>query len=874
MNGPGDGGLVARKALVDRLQGSARVAVVSALAGSGKTVLLRSWVAQASLAGRTAWVTVAGDERDPQQFWLAVVDALKRTGPGSASVQAMSAAPDLDGWSMVERLLMDSASLEDLVWLVVDDVHELATEGLQQLELLIMRAPPHLRFVLASRHDVRLGLHRLRLEGNLSEIRTPDLRFGSAEARQLFAAAGVELPEASAQLVLERTEGWAAGLRLAALSLTGRPTPGQFAISGSERTVAEYLLTEVLDRQSIQVRRLLLRTSILERVNGALADLLSGGSGGERVLHDLEEKNAFVVSLDTQRSWFRYHTLFADLLRLELRRTWPDEITDLHRTAAEWFAEHGYPVQAIRHAQAAQNWDLASGLLADHWPGLHLDGRATTVHDLLGGFPIERIATDAELAAIAATDELSHGSVETANHYLSLAENAAASMPAHRAGQAPLLLGTARLLLARHRGDLDVVASEAKNLQDMTAIPDPMRFRVGRDLHALALISLGTAEHWATRFADAGAHLEQGRELAHRLGRPYLEFTGLAYQASAEVFQSFALATEHGRQAIDLAERHGWTDTSAAGMADIALGTIAVWQGKLDEAALWSQRAERTIRAEARPGVELAIHYLRGVLDLARGRNAAALASFRTGAQLADLLAAPNLSATTMRFFVSQALVRLGEIDDAEQALAAFHDDHDRGELRIATAVSRLATGDPHTVIAELAPVLDGCAPLLWRSWQIQAFWLEAIARDALDDPGAAGRALEHALDLAELDGVLLWFLLHPAPDLLERHAGRSAHAALIAEIQSLLAAGQLATPVAGPPPAESLSASELRVLRYLPTNLTAPEIARELSVSHNTIRTHMRNLYAKLGTHRRSETVTRARGLGLLAPSASRSGR
>ena len=179
----------------------------------------------------------------------------------------------------------------------------------------MLRAPPQLRFVLAARHDVRLGLHRLRLEGGLTEIRAADLRFSLAEAGELFAAAGIELPGAAVVMLHERTEGWAAGLRLAALSLAGHPDPGRFAaeFSGSERTVAEYLLAEVLDRQGEQVRRLLLRTSVLERVNGELADLLAGGSSGERVLQDLEQANAFVVSLDAARSWFRYHQMFAGL---------------------------------------------------------------------------------------------------------------------------------------------------------------------------------------------------------------------------------------------------------------------------------------------------------------------------------------------------------------------------------------------------------------------------------------------------------------------------------------------------------------------------------------------------------------------------------
>src|SRR5246127_373545 len=252
----------------------------------------------------------------------------------------VTAAPDLDGWAVVERLLKDLAPLADRLWLVIDDMHELrSAEALAQLELLVMRAPPELHFVLATRHDLGLRLHRLRLEGELSEIRTADLQFTLAEARELLTAAGVALPEPALAMLHERAEGWAAGLRLAALSLAGHEDPERFAaeFSGSERTVADYLLAEVLERQPGEVRRLLLRTSVLERVSGPLADALTGGSGGERVLQELEEANAFVVALDASRSWFRYHHLFGDLLALELRRTAPDEVPALHRAAAAWF---------------------------------------------------------------------------------------------------------------------------------------------------------------------------------------------------------------------------------------------------------------------------------------------------------------------------------------------------------------------------------------------------------------------------------------------------------------------------------------------------------------------------------------------------------
>ena len=305
----------------------ARVAVLSAPPGSGKTVLLRSWIAEPGRAGRVAWVAVGRGEQDPQRFWLSVLGALRGTSAGSGLVRELTAAPDLDGWAVVERLLKDLTPLADRLWLVIDDMHELrSAEALAQLfELLVMRAPPELRFVLATRHDLRLGLHRLRLEGELSEIRTADLRFTQAEARELLTAAGVALPEPALAMLHERAEGWAAGLRLAALSLAAHEDPERFAaeFSGSERTVADYLLAEVLERQPDEVRRLLLRTSVLERVSGPLADALTGGSGGERMLAELEQANAFVVSLDAGRSWFRYHHLFADLLQLALRRTTP-----------------------------------------------------------------------------------------------------------------------------------------------------------------------------------------------------------------------------------------------------------------------------------------------------------------------------------------------------------------------------------------------------------------------------------------------------------------------------------------------------------------------------------------------------------------------
>ena len=870
------GQIVPRRELAGRLRAAARVTQIAAPPGSGKTFLLRSWIDEAGLADSAGWVSVQGAERDPQRFWIAVADGLRGTRPGAALVQPLTAAPGMDAWAIVERLLKDLAPLGERIWLVIDDVHELSSEEvLRQLELLVMRAPAELRFMLLTRRDLRLGLHRLRLEGQLTELRASDLRFTAEEARVLFQAAGAEVPDSARTMLLDRTEGWAAGLRLAALSLAGHPDPHRFAaeFSGSERTVAGYLLAEVLERQTEEVRRLLLRTSVLERVSGELADLLTGGTGGERILQDLEEAGAFVMSLDAQRSWFRYHSLLADLLQLELRRTVPGEISGLHRAASGWLAEHGYPVEAVRHAQAAEDWDVAARLLADHFIGLYLGGQFTTVHELLAGFPDDAVTADRELAVLLAGSELLRGSLDAAEGYLRLATGGSASVPAARRGRFEAELAIVELSVAQRRGDLPAVAEGAHRLETMAGDPDAGP-GLGADLRALALINLGTAELWALRAGEADRHLEQGAALAHQAGRPFLELTAMAHAAWAASFRSFMLAVERSSRAIELAREHGWTGEPVLAVPCTALGAIRVWQMRLEEAESWLDQAGQALRAETQPAAGLVHRQARGMLDLARGRDAEALAAFQSAERLAGLLVAAHPRPAPMRAHLLQALIRLGETGSAEQALADMDEQQrERGEIRVAEAALRLAKDDPQAAAAALAPVLDGSAPVTNLGWQTHAFLLGAITRDALGDLVAASRGLERALDLAEPDGVLFAFFLHPVPGLLERHArSRTAHAALISEILGVLAGRKLPPPSAQPAPlAEPISDSETRVLRCLPTNLSAPEIASQLSLSVNTVRTHMRRIYEKLGAHSRTEAVERARGLGLLAPSSRR---
>ena len=498
------------------------------------------------------------------------------------------------------------------------------------------------------------------------------------------------------------------------------------------------------------------------------------------------------------------------------------------------------------------------------------------MHELLAGFPASLAAADAELAVVAAADELAQGSLEAAERYLTLAGRHLASVPAGRGEYGQLLLGVVRLLLDRQRGNLPAVAAEAREVQAMAEVADAAQPGLGADLSALALISLGSTELWATASQDAERYLDRGIALARQGGRPYLEFTGLAYQAMHEFYHSFARAAERGRQAVELAERHGWTGDPAVGIACMVVAVVLVWQGQPDAAEPWVQRAERSLTADTQPAAVLGVLIIRGTLELERDRNAAALAALKAGEPLARRLAGPNYQIARIRALLVHSLIRLGQAERATQFLAGLAEqDRDRGELRVAAAALALAQDDPQAALAALAPIQPGPDPEdHWGFWRARADVLEAIARDALGDPAAADAALERALDLSEHSGDLTPYLLYPAAGLLERHARhRTAHAALVTEIRSVLAGTQAESERGTPPPSrpepllEPLSGSEARVLRYLPTNLTGPEIARELSVSPNTVKTHIRHLYAKFGTNHRAEAVDLARALGLLAP-------
>ena len=868
-------GLILRQDLMGALNRAAQkqVTIISAPAGSGKTSLLRAWAARPGLDRRVAFLTVRPGQRDMQLFWLELLGAIRAaagTGDGGAPLPPVT--PGASGSAMVGKVLSELGETCDRLVLVIDDLHELsAPEAAGQLTTLLTGLPAGARAIVATRRALPLRLHRLRLAGDLAEIRAAELRFTEDETRQLLAGAGVAVAGHVAALLHQRTEGWAAGLRLAVLSLAGHPDPERFVaeFSGSDRTVAEYLMAEMLERQPPEIQGLLLRTSVLDRVSGELADLLTGATGSERILLDLEEANAFVVSLDPSRTWFRYHRMFGGLLRLELRRTMPAEITGLHQLAARWLAERGQAADAIGHLQSAGDWDEAARMLNDHALSLTLDGQAGTVAALLRSFPARTGEESPDLTLVRAiADQYQLRLDHTDAHLREVRAHAATAPPPDRR-RLEMAIASVDLLSARLRGRFDSIFEQAGALLRPGDEQTSADAALSSDLRAVALLNLGVTEAWSLRLADSERHLAEGAALACRIGRPYLEVACLAHLGFASMSQSFAMARQRCEEAIALAARHGWDGEPVTAPALATLAHALIWTGQFDLAAHWLDRARQTTEADGEPGIRLLVRLTSGMIQAARGSWHLALEEFAAAGRVQAHMASEHGLTTLVNAWTIAAQARLGMTGSARSALDALGGRQaSAGEVRNAAAVILLAEQDPAGARREVRVVLDGDAPVLSYLTQVEAHLLDALACRDLGDERASREAAERALNLAEPDRLILPFAMTGAWQLLETMPRNgTSHAALATDILDAIrtrARAGLSQPAMLP--TEELSRSELRVLRYLPTNLTRREIAGELSVSLNTVDTHIRRIYAKLGAADRTTAVARGRELRLLS--------
>jgi LuxR family maltose regulon positive regulatory protein len=862
-----------------------RVTVVSAPPGSGKTSLLRAWADRSTSPRRVVFVSVERDQQDAQRFWSAVLDAIPSRASSIDPETQPAATAALDGAQLIERVLSEVAEQVEPVVLIIDDLHELkSADALTQLENSLAILPSSARVVLSSRRDPPIRLHQLRLADEIAEIRAADLRFTERETRELLATSGVSLSDAEAAALHRRTEGWAAGLRLAAISLSAHPNPERFVaeFSGTDRAIGEYLMAEMLERQPSEVQSMLLRTSLVDRVNGELADVLAGRSGSEQMLLELEEANAFVVSLDARRTWFRYHQLLADFLRLELRRTLADEVGDLHRRAAQWFADRGEVVEAVRHMLEAGDWHDAARLVADHSFRWVLDGQAGTIDAVLEAFPEGASSDHPDLALAHAAAEVNRGRLDEAAAQLVLAESCVQSAPPARRRRLAVAIASLRLAMARRSGQFSEVIEQVNLLDTSVSAESSEPFATGSELRGVALLNLGIVETWSGRLVDAERHLSEGAALARTIGRPYLEVACRAHLGFPSNTVSVATARERGRQAVALAERHGLDDRPILAPALGAVAGMALWVGEFDEGERWLRRAWEVAEPHSDPAAAVLLHVATGMLHAGRGKHRSALEEFAAAARVQSLLTGVHALAPRISGWLAATQARLGMQDEARATVTEFSAepgqigaiyDGQMGAIYNARAVICLAEGDPATALDALGGVLDIAPPVVPTFTLVETHLLAGIAHLLLGDRKGAADAAEAALATAEPDRLIFPFAMADAAQLLDalpRH--ETAHGALLADIADVLC-GAPAPSIDGRrlPQPEELSPSELRVLRYLPTNLTRPEIAGELYVSINTVNTHIRNIYSKLGARDRSSAVGRARELRLLSTGRSR---
>jgi LuxR family transcriptional regulator, maltose regulon positive regulatory protein len=861
---------VPRPRLFDPLQTGTRqlLTLVTGPAGAGKTTLLAAWSSSRQPPGPVAWLSLDAGDNEAARFWAYILAALCQSGavPGDSALRALAppAEPDHD---FLSQLVSELAALPSPVVLVLDDLHDITDATVfEGLEFLLRHAPPQLRLVLATRVDPPLPLQRLLVSGRLVQVRAADLAFTVAEVAELLSAVE-DLSEEDLVLLQDRTEGWAAGLRLAAMSLEGQPDPHQFVteLAGDDKSIGDYLTGEVLDRQPEDLRSFLLQTSIVDELDGDLADTLTGGHGGKSMLARLEHSNGFVVAVGSRRTAYRYHQLFADLLRYELRREAPDQVLQLHRRAADWYAARGETVNAIRQAIMAQDWGHAADLTAEHGPSLILRGHAATLHELVERLPVDLVQADPELLLLGAADRIVRGDAEA-----TAAQPPAASqleaLPSGTRDRFALLRAVVRTMLAWQAGDLDQVVAdgaEALALQSRVA-------KDGEDDDARAVTSftVGTAELWTGHLESAEPHLREGiaAALRARLGSVHAACLGqlaLLHAIRGELHE----ARRWGASVVEgAAGEDGSSPTQAAG-GSLALAWVAYYRDDLGEASRYLDQAEATSEAGFRP-MTLVVAILRARVQRARGDLAGALTTVATAHRdLAGWRPPRSLSRWLM---LTEAELRstAGQAQPASAIRKRLDEDRPlSGGEAMVLARLHLAEGDPAAAAAALAPCLDGTAADGFLTIQAEAWLLDALAHDALADHDQAAVSLERALDLAGHGGLQRSFLDAGAParSLLARYRQRvPTRWSYLDELLQASAESAQVTVVA-PKLIEHLTEREHTVLRYLPSLMTYEEIAADLYVSLNTVKTHAYGIFRKLGVTGRRQAVRSARELHLL---------
>ncbi|SIS00061.1 LuxR C-terminal-related transcriptional regulator [Micromonospora avicenniae] len=936
--------VVARPRLLRRLdEGSAgSVTLVSAPAGWGKTTLLAAW---ARLAGASAgegaevrpdgsvadtvrpapaWVSVeAGDDGD--RLWSYVLAALRNSAEHGHEAAPMPARPPRP--DQLELLAAGLARRERPMLLILDDLHRVTEPAaLTGLDFLLRHAEQRLRLVVGARAGLPLAVHRLRLAGELTEIGPDELAFTDDEVADLLTAHGVTLPGAALRRLRERTGGWPAALRFAALALHRRPDPTRWVeqFGGDQPDVAGYLHEEVLAAVDPAARDLLRRTALAETVCADLADALTDGSDAERTLAELAGDGGLLRRDESRPPWYRCQPLLTDLLRAELARLPADELRELHLRAAGWYADNGRPMEGLRHALAARNWDLATEIFVAQWPELAPYDRADFGSSPPPAPPPEAVRRDPELALACAAERAYAGDAPAATAHLHLAAEHADALPTPRRDRFLRLATAVELTLARLADDhAEVRAAAARLIRPHPTAPGPRDLPAGsssaratgapqrsttavagaRGPEPLAAPVAGGPRGSATEDAELRAfagtalglvELAEGQlpaarftralNAAREAGRLRTELVCASRSALLHALRGRLRAAEtSAREALAMPPCHGWACRLDCAYAHLALAVVALHRDQPEEAA-GNLTLAGPATGEGQPGTTpgagiaavettaVAVAALcRAQLLRDRGEvDAGHRLLVEARHRLADRPAAVEL-AYQLLAANADLLAARGDLAAARDLLAGPVHDQVEPLAPVAVALARveLRAGDPRAA-GRVLPDWTAPAAAEWPlPVRLEAGLLDAVLARQGGDERRAGRLLEQVLDLAGPEGVRRVFTrADPAArDLLAAHLDTgTAHWSMVSDLVRGGDEPAERRPVEpGPTLDEPLTERELTILRYLQSILSNVEIASELSLSVNTVKTHVRNIYRKLDATRRREAVRRARELRLI---------
>jgi len=841
--------------------------VLTGPAGAGKTTALAWWAA--AEPGTVAWVSVDEFDNRPGVFWSYAVAALRRSGV--ALPAALPAARGRDaGHVFLLGLAAALAAQDPPVTLVLDDLHLLTGPAVPDgLDYLLRNAKAGLRLLVSARLDP-LPLHRYRLAGELTEIRASDLAFTVAEAGLLLARHGITLPADSLQRLTRRTEGWAAGLRLAAISMNTHPGPDQFAaeLITDDSALTGYLVAEVLNTQPPEVRDVLLSTSILEQVSAGAASELTGNERAAAILPALARANGFVEPVGS--GWYRYHPLFAEVLRLKLRREYPDRLASLHRRAARCYERSGQLTDAVRHAAQAGDWPLAASIVIDQLAiGEIIEPRGSpSLAGEFAGMPHGRAWTGPQPHLVSAAVALSAGRHEPCADALDAADGILARLPAAQEAASRLAAAMIRLAASRRTGDLAAAAAAAARaevLVDRVPGGNPARHRT---IQARVLSGRGAVELWSGHLDAAGRTLQAGAAAAAAAGGQAERAGCLGHLALVEALRGRL------RRAAQLAA--GAAAASAAGeprrpvphpgpAALVALAWVHLERHEMPEAHSLLQQADAALNVTPDKLIGAVAWLAAAYSGLAEGRAAAAaqiIARARSGWSV------PPWLDERLNLAESRAYAAAGDIP-AALAAAERAGGGTSPEAVVTLAHAQAAAGDAQNATRALTPVLAGDSGAPDRV-RLQAWLTDARLSYHSGDRARGRRSLVSALRLAQPEQLRLPFalergwiepVLRSDPVLARSHRSLFSPAGRHNQPPALPSAPEKATILV----VEPLTTREREVLRHVSGLLSSAEIASEMHISIHTVKTHLAHIFRKLAATRRGEAVRRARQLELI---------